>query len=155
MRRLLSVTATAVVFGTLSLASALACMEEGSASAVTGSDAKKAATYKLVVGKLETAVGKHGTFNFKIVPAKGYKVNKDYPTKLTFAKAATKVDLDKLVYKKGDTKIGSTGALTLAVRGKGKAAGTETLTANARFSICNETTCLLEKAVISVSVAVQ
>ena len=155
MRRLLSVAATALVFGTLSLASALACIEADEATDAVRADAKKESTYKLVVGKLETAVGKHGTFNFKIVPAKGCKVNKDYPSKLTFTKAATKVDLDKLVYKKGDTRIGSTGALTLAVGGKGKTTGTETLTANARFSICNETTCLLEKAVVSVSVAVR
>jgi len=165
MRRVLALTAAAAFFGSLSLTSALACDKEAATAATPASveasgqanekSDKRTPTYKFVVGSLETAVGKHGVFNLKIVPAKGYKVNKEYPTKFIFKSTPTTIDLDKKVYKKGDTKVGDKGTLTVAMGGKGKAAGTETIKAEAKFSICNATTCLLEKATVSVSVAVK
>ncbi len=155
MRRVLVFAAAAAILSAASLTALGACGGDTARAVVPElGDSAKAKAYKVTVGGLNTTVGKHGTFSLKIVPTSGYKVNAEYPTKVTFTNVPTKVELDKKVYKKTDAKIAK-GTLTLAMGAKGKASGEETITAQAKFSICNATTCLLEKATVSIKVAVK
>lgn len=163
MRRIIAISAAVGFLGSVSLTAAMACTGQPASASVatpTAEEAKaptaekaKAPTHRLSVTPLTLAVGKTGAVTLKITPAKGFKVNKDYPTKVTLS-APTKVSLDKMVFKKADAKIAG-GTLTMVMGAKGKVAGEETITAQAKFSICNETTCLLEKATVRIRVVVK
>ncbi len=117
---------------------------------------KKAGLYKVeVVGNL--AVGQDGKIQLKISPAKkGYKFNKDYPTKVKLV-SGTNVKFAKAVYKKsaGDVETkDNVGLVTLGARAA--TAGTETIQGEASFSICDAEVChVLRKRKVSIQVTVR
>ena len=162
----LRTTAMLAIVAAASLSATAACDKKAEAKpeaaatvvapASSAADSKvdaKAPSFTLNITPLKVAVGEKGTSTLTITPAKGFKVNKDYPTKITLEKG-TKVDLAQLVYKKADTKIAD-GALTVALGATGKAAGQEAIKVKAKFSVCNDTTCLLETASVTIQVAVK
>lgn len=124
--------------------------------AALADDDKKAGLYKVdVEGTLE--VGKDGKLILKIAPAKeGYKFNKEYPTKVKVT-SGDKVTFSKATYKQADGDVETkdkVGYVTLGARGK--SAGTETITVEASFSICDKKVChVLRKRKVPVAVTVR
>jgi hypothetical protein len=106
-----------------------------------------------VAGK--TKVGNKTTLQVKVSVAKGWKWNEQYPAKLEFKDVPVGVSLDKAKYSqlKGDFKS-SKQAASVALRVSGKKTGETTVVGKMKFSVCNETTCVIEKAPVSVVVSV-
>ena len=104
----------------------------------------------------EVVVGKEGNLELKIIPAKGYKWNKEYPAKIKLPES-TLVKFKKQVLKKNDGDIVAKGTNGVApVACTGTTAGTETLTAEASFSVCSAETCqVLRKRSIALKVVVK
>ncbi len=145
------------VLGLVSLAG-LGC--RSSAKAPDG-DAPAAVPYKIEVSPtpLEVKVGATGDVTIHFTPDKDHHWNEEYPAKVTFDApadpASAKATVTKQQYSKasGDFAV-KDGAAALTVRVRGKQAGDQTLVAKAKFSVCNETTCLIEKRDIALSVHV-
>ena len=107
-----------------------------------------------ISGSLE--VGKDGLLTLHIVPAKGYKWNKQYPAKLVLANDAN-VSFSKTEYKqlKGEMKAEGKGC-TVDIAAKAAKAGNTEVHAVMSLSICNEETChVLRKRKLKFSVAVR
>jgi hypothetical protein len=109
------------------------------ASAAVAADPQAGLYTTEVKGGLD--VGKDGAIELVIKPAKGWKWNKDYPAKLELVNGQ-KVTFSKVALKKteGDIK-GDDTAGTVAIKGRGNAAGSETVSGTMSFSLCNEETC--------------
>jgi hypothetical protein len=107
-----------------------------------------------IAGK--TTVGNKTTLEVKVTVAKGWKWNEQYPAKLEFKEIPVGVSLDKAKYSqlKGDFKS-SKQAASIALKVSGKKAGQATVIGKIKFSVCNETTCVIEKAPVSVVVSVR
>ena len=117
-------------------------------------EAAKKANFKLNVNTPALKVGAQGNASVSIAVLNGYKWNKDYPSKLVFSAPPKNVTLGKTKYVKGDFKT-SEKASSLAVQMQASAAGAETVTGTLKFSICNETACILEKTEVVLAVSVQ
>ena len=117
-------------------------------------EATKKANFKLNVNTPALKVGAKGNASVSIAVLNGYKWNKDYPSKLVFSAPPKNVTLGKTKYVKGDFKA-SDKASSLAVQMQASAAGAETVTGTLKFSICNETACIIEKAEVALAVSVQ
>jgi hypothetical protein len=87
--------------------------------------------------------GAAGTAKLTIKPAKGFKFNKEYPSKFTVAAAAfAKPAKEKLTAKEGDVKVaGTDGVVTIPLQGVAAGAGALSVTGN--FSICNAEQCFM------------
>ncbi len=109
----------------------------------------------VTVDSPEVKAGASATATVTFKPAAGFKWNLEYPAKLTFGQAGGKVELGKTAFHqlKGDFKATDEKA-TVTIPVSAKTAGEETLTAEARFSVCNDTTCLIEKTNVEVKVTV-
>lgn len=117
---------------------------------------KKAGLYKVDVAGADLKVGADGKLTLTISPKTGYKFNKDYPTTVKVT-SGSKVKFAKAKYKKSDGDVRTEdkkGVVTLSARGA--AAGTETITAEASFSICDAETChVLRKRKVEITVSVK
>ena len=116
-------------------------------------DTSKEFTTKVASAKLKR--GAEGQATLTIVAGKGFKWNKEYPAKVTFEGAPKHVTLAKTQLKQfgGDFKTSDKQA-AVAIKMTGTAAGKETLKAKAKFSVCNDTTCVIREANIDVAVNV-
>ena len=91
--------------------------------------------------------GGEATAKISIIPAKGYKWNKEFPAKVTFTGSPKLLKLAKTEFKqlKGDFKASDkVASVKIPVTATG--VGEETLVGTAKFSVCNDTTCVIEKA---------
>ena len=130
------------------------CGEEARAEpGVSGADTAKEFSTEVVAAKIKS--GAQGQAKISILPGKGFKWNKEYPAKVTFEGAPKHVALAKTQLKQfgGDFKTTDKRA-DILVKMTGKAAGKETLTAKAKFSVCNDTTCVIREASLNISVDV-
>jgi hypothetical protein len=118
--------------------------------------ADKKPTFKLTTTATTLSVGAKGTASVTIAALNGYKWNKEYPAKLLFKAAPKNIKLGKSEFKQmaGDFKVGDK-KTDIAVSMQAKAAGKETITGVLKFSICNETACIIEKADVALAVSVQ
>ena len=126
------------------------------AAAPSGKAADKKPTFKLTTTATTLNVGAKGTASVTIAALNGYKWNKEYPAKLLFKAAPKNIKLGKSEFKQmaGDFKVGDK-KTDIAVSMQAKAAGKETVTGVLKFSICNETACIIEKADVALAVSVQ
>lgn len=111
--------------------------------------------FSLVKSHAATSVGKHTTTKVKVDVSKGWKWNDKYPAKLTFKNVPATLDLKKTKFSqlKGDFKSDKAWASVNVDLG-GKTAGNTLLSGELKFSVCNETTCVIEKAAVTVEVSV-
>ena len=111
------------------------CSTQGEpASDASGADKVKEFSTKVAAAKIKS--GAEGQAMLTIVAGKGFKWNKEYPAKVTFEGAPKHVTLAKTQFKQfgGDFKTSEKRA-DVSVKMTGKAAGKETLTAKAKFSV--------------------
>ena len=120
------------------------------------SDKNAKKRFSIPAAAAKTKVGGKTTVKVQVNVAKGWKWNEQYPAKLTFTDVPEAISLPKLKYSqmKGDFKS-SKEAASVGLNLSGKKAGKATVVGNMKFSVCNETSCVIEKAPISVVVAVQ
>ena len=118
--------------------------------------ADKKPTFKLTATAPALAVGKKGSASVSIAALNGYKWNKEYPAKLIFKDAPKNIKLGKTEFKQmsGDFKIGDK-KTNIPVGMQATTAGKETVKGVLKFSVCNETACIIEKADIALAVSVQ
>jgi hypothetical protein len=164
MRAMMIVMTAVTCFG---LATTLACAKSDGApapAAVAGvavgaaeAPVAAAASDKFTVASapVELKAGAAGAAKIVFTPAKGYHWNKEYPAKLEFESPGDQVTLPKTQFNqlKGDFEASDTQA-SVAVAMTAKGAGSETLKAAAKLSVCNDTTCLIEKTEVLVQVTV-
>ena len=113
------------------------------------------ARYSVASKTLTIELGKTASTALAVKVAKGWKWNVQYPAKLTFKKVPTFMKLNKSKYqqRKGDFKSTKQKA-SVPVKVTGTALGRATVLGEFRFSVCNETTCVMEKAKIKLTVEV-
>ncbi|MEZ4269051.1 MAG: hypothetical protein R3F39_22050 [Myxococcota bacterium] len=122
-------------------------------TAPAAADDAKSFTLQVTVPPLQA--GKRADAVVSVVAAKGYHWNLEYPAKLVFAGDQTKVALGKKEFSQmgGDFKASEAKA-DVAVALEAKGAGAETVKGELKFSICNDTTCLIKSAPIELAVVV-
>ena len=102
------------------------------------------------------ATGADGVSTVTITPAKGWKWNMQYPSKLIFESDGKHAALTQKKITKADKGFqASEKQASVAVSLKGVSAGAETITGKVSFSVCNEDRCLMKKAPVSIAVQVQ
>jgi hypothetical protein len=107
----------------------------------------------------DVAAGSEAVARITVTPGKGYKVNTEYPTKLTLT-PATGVTLAKDRFTagghdkaKGDADMMDEKQLTFAVKLTPAASGTYTINGNFKFAVCDADQCLAKQENISIAVA--
>ena len=113
------------------------------------------ARYSVSSKKVSIETGKTANTSLAVKVAKGWKWNVQYPAKLTFKKVPAILKLDKSKYqqRKGDFKSTKQKA-SVAVKVTGATPGKATVQGVFKFSVCIETTCVMESAKIKLSVEV-
>jgi hypothetical protein len=129
----------------------------GSSPAVSDPEAAKDTPkeFSIEVKAVELHSGAKASATLSIIAAKGFKWNKEYPAKVTFEGQPKYVSLAKVQFKQmgGDFKTSEKRA-DVSVAMTGKSAGQEILKAKAKFSVCNDTVCVIREASFNVSVHV-
>lgn len=87
-----------------------------------------------------TAAGSEAVARLVVNPGTGYKMNKDFPTKLTLTPPAG-VTLSKTVLEPADAEQFSEKELAFAVKMTAPAAGQYTIPGTIKFAVCTDTTC--------------
>lgn len=87
-----------------------------------------------------TAAGGEAVGRFRVHPGSGYKMNKEFPTKLTLEPPAG-VTLAKAVFEIGDAEQFSEKELAFAIKMSAPAAGEYTIPGTLKFAVCTDTTC--------------
>lgn len=97
--------------------------------------------YSVEVAPVNLKVGGKASATLKVLPAKGLKFNKDFPSKfIVNAGKHAKCDKPKLSKRSGDVKIdGKTGVVNIPLTGL--AAGSGALSIQASFSVCSDEQC--------------
>ncbi|MSP91441.1 MAG: hypothetical protein EXR79_06510 [Myxococcales bacterium] len=113
----------------------------GAAPAATPTSEGK--QYAVDAAHVDLKSGANGTATLTIKPTKGFKFNKEYPSKFTVAATPfARATKEKLTLKDGDVKIsGTDGVVTIPLAGVAAGAGTIVVTGN--FSICNAEQCFM------------
>ena len=126
------------------------------AGAAKTAAANKKAKFKLTTTATELNIGNKGAAAVTITAMDGYKWNKEYPAKLLFKTAPKNIKLGKTEFKQmsGDFKIGDK-KTDIPVNMQATTVGKETVNGVLKFSICNETACIIEKADVALAVNVQ
>lgn len=123
---------------------------------ILGEEVKKEkARFTVTTTDVQMKAGATGSANVQVIPAKGYKWNLEYPAKLSITSDPAHVKLAKSTFKqlKGDFKATKEKA-TVKLDMEATSAGTETLKGMFKFSVCDETTCVIEKSEFSIAVTV-
>ena len=125
------------------------------ATSIATAEAPAKGLYKAEV-KGSLVVGKTGEITLNIFPGKGYKWNKEYPSKLELT-SGDKVQFTKTSYKKVKGEIlGTDKSGQVKIDAKGVSAGTHKVEATMSFSICSPETChVLRKRKLDLSVVVK
>ena len=114
-----------------------------------------AKNYTVSANSTDAAVGSNGKIDVTISPAKGFKWNKDFPAMLTFKAGAESFATLSTTEIKSDGFQVSEKSASAAAEFKGNQAGTQTVTGQLRFSVCNEESCIIATEDLSVNLSVK
>jgi hypothetical protein len=122
-------------------------------SATAEEKGKESPAYAIAWDAGTVKIGQDGTLTLAITAGKGYKWNKQFPAsfKITPSGEAAKIastDFRKDAFKSDGKKT------ALKVQVKGAAAGQTMLEGKARFSVCNEESCIVKTETIRTTVQV-
>ena len=144
------------IFASRALMIAAFASTVGCQSTANAESKEKIATFTMSTSGGTLTRGSDGKATVMIVPAKGYKWNLQYPAKLSFPADGAHVALAKKEFKQLAKDFdASEKKASIHVPMKGTSAGAEVLKGTAKFSVCNERTCLIETAEISLSIQVK
>ena len=120
-----------------------------------GEEKKQKKTFSIQTGETTVTTGKDGQVSITIVPAKGYKWNKDFPAMLTMKEGTEGVvALKGSQYRGDDFKTGDKN-VSVAAGVTGKKAGEQALEGELRFSVCNEESCIIATEKVEAKVTVK
>ena len=120
-----------------------------------GEEKKEKKTFSIETSETTVTAGADGKVQFTIVPAKGYKWNKDFPAMLTMQEGTDGVVSLKGTQYKGtafETKDKKTSVNAVIT---GKKAGDQAVTGEVRFSVCNEESCIIATEKVEAKVTVK
>ncbi len=100
-----------------------------------------AAPYRIRIVSPEAKAGAPASTRIEITPLAGYKMNKDFPSRLR-VDVTDKATMPKTDFQQGDAEI-TEERLGFMVGLTPKAAGAISMTGTTDFSVCNESTCKL------------
>lgn len=123
--------------------------------AISGS-AFAGSNYELSVKAPAAKTSVKSVATIKVVPTNGYKMNLEYPTKVTL-NAPEGVTLAKAKLTKADSdavKVDK-GSVEFSVEYTAATAGKKTITGEAKFAVCTESECLNQVAPVSFAVDVK
>lgn len=126
--------------------------------AVTGASAttERPDDYTIDVEPATVAVGAEGAAVVRVTALPPYHWNKEYPARVTVEDGEhPSVTIGKREFKQlsGDFEVADDeSAATVRIPVTGKAPGSETLTLDVRFSVCNDKVCLIKRAAAQVAV---
>ena len=124
----------------------------GSAAVVaaTGADT----SYTLTIDPFAGAAGAAVAGSLKIVPGKGFHVNKDFPVKLAL-EAPAGVTLAKAVQEQADATKFDDDNLIFSVKATAAAAGTYNIKGKFKFAVCTASTCDPKSVPVDIAFAVK
>jgi len=102
----------------------------------------------------KVASGKQGTVHVSVTPKPGWKLNEDFPTKLTVT-APSGVTVDKAKQRKGDAKHFSKKKGEFDVTFTSASAGDKKFDATFKFAVCTESSCDPKKVALKWVVSVE
>lgn len=106
-----------------------------------GGEGEADASFALVVEQpAAVAPGAATTLRIRVTPGKGYKMNAEFPTKLTLEPTAG-VELDKASLVLADAEKFDDHQLVFAVKATPAAAGSYNVTGKIKFAVCTDATC--------------
>jgi hypothetical protein len=100
----------------------------------------------------DVAAGAAATARLIITPGKGYKMNKDFPTKLTL-EPPSGVSVDKASMVLADAESFDEHKLVFAVKATPSASGVYTIPGKIKFAVCTDATCDPKRQEVSIRVA--
>lgn len=118
--------------------------------AMTGTAIAEEKKYTVDVSAASTKVSTKSVAKVHVSPAKGYKMNLEYPTKVKL-NAADGVTLEKTTLAKGDGKIDVKG-VDFEIAYTPDRAGKTTITGEIKFAVCTENDCIPQVEKISINV---
>ena len=130
----------------------------GGKTKVSGGKAKvlaDTATYSIsLTAPAQLAKGADGSATLVIVPKTGWKLNQEFPTKLSVA-APAGVSVAKSEQKVADAVEFTEKSGTWAVKFKAESSGDKAFTGKVKFAVCTDTTCDPKKEELAWNVAVK
>jgi hypothetical protein len=97
-------------------------------------------SYSVDIAPMTATAGTEASSTITVHPGKGYKVNLEYPVKLTLD-AATDVSFAKSVMEKPDATTFDLKSLVFAAKATAAKPGTYSLKGTLKFAVCTESTC--------------
>ncbi len=100
--------------------------------------------FRIDVTAATASVGKVGTASVKVTAKDGFKVNAEYPHKLSFDVGPVGLRLEKTSFRKEDAAADGTKSLTFSVKATADAPGKHMVDATLKTSVCNAQSCILK-----------
>lgn len=107
--------------------------------------------HRVSASAVTTKVSESATASVRVEPQNGYKINEEFPAKLTLT-APQGVTLEKVKLTKGDAAQLDKSALVFNVKLTATEAGKKTVTGELRFAVCKETECVPTTQAVSIQV---
>ena len=120
-----------------------------------GEEKKEAKTFSIEATDTTLDSGTEGKVEITIVPAKGYKWNKDFPAMLTMQEGTADVVALKGTQYKGDAFKTKDKKTSVAALVTAKKAGDQAIQGELRFSVCNEESCIIATEKVEAKVTVK
>jgi hypothetical protein len=117
-----------------------------------GSDAD---AYSVSAADLAVGAGAEGMLVVTIKAKGDHKVNEEYPHKVKLDDPPAGIELPKSKLTKDEGSFSDKKTFTFKIPVKGKTAGSHTVTGMVKFSVCNESQCVIKKETIKAVVTVK
>lgn len=117
--------------------------------------AADADAYAVSAGDVSVAAGAEGVVVVTIKAKGDHKVNEEYPHKIKLDAPPAGLELPKTKLTKDEGTFADKKTFTFKVPVKGKSAGTHTVTGEVKFSVCNDSQCVIKKETIKAVVTVK
>jgi len=106
-------------------------------------------SYRITISGTTLAVNTPGHFRVTVDAKSVFKVNENYPHKLTLDTPAKSVSLSKTHWKKKDVQFKGTKQFFFEIPVTASKAGTYPMVGKIQLSVCNASTCVIKKKTLS------
>ncbi len=106
-------------------------------------------SYRITISHNTLAVNTPGHFRVTVIAKGGFKVNENYPHKLTLDTPAKPISLPKTHWKKRDVQFKGTQQFFYKIPVTASKAGTYPIVGKIQLSVCTANTCVIKKKTLS------